>query len=188
MLFYVSLVVACVMENETLTNLTDPFVLPLTPVERAVSDVVEPLLLAKGYELVRAKVTGGGRHLSLALYIDHPEPANIGLGQLESLSHVLSAALDVADAEQNLFGSSYQLEVSSPGLNRPLTRKSHFQKVIGQTIKVKGSPSATGKLISVSETGIVVLANEKPVEVSWNTMKDANQVYEFSNKNFVQRR
>lgn len=101
-----------------------------------VRGVVEPM----GYELV------GVEHLSqgesgdlLRIYID--KDIGVGLEDCTAVSHQLSGVLDVEDP----IAGEYNLEVSSPGLDRPLFELAHFQRFAGQEIKLKLSRALDGR-------------------------------------------
>jgi ribosome maturation factor RimP len=178
---------AIFMEN--LNPQSEPFVTPQNLVEQQVAAVVLPIVASQKCELVRVRVTGQKGHATLALYIDTLEGATpITMEQLEFLNRLMGDALDVADAEQKLFSGSYQLEVSSPGLDRPLSKVSHFKKAIGKLVRLKtdgqlGRPKAlTGTLLEVDDAkGINVSSkvDAQLVQIPWDAIRDSHVVYEF---------
>jgi len=89
-------------------------------------DLLEPVVDGLGYELWHLELAGGGRNRLLRLYID--APGGITLEDCEAVSHEVSAALDVADP----LPDAYRLEVSSPGLDRPLVTAAHFGRFVGE--------------------------------------------------------
>lgn len=90
-----------------------------------------PLAAQEGMELVDVELGGPGGRQTLRLFID--KPGGISLDDCSSVSRVVSAALDVEDPLQG----SYDLEVSSPGLDRPLRTPEHFEKFAGQKVRVR---------------------------------------------------
>lgn len=92
--------------------------------------LLEPVVNDLGYELWHLESTGAAKSGVLRLYID--SPAGIALEDCETVSREVSAVLDVEDAG----GSNYELEVSSPGLDRPLANKAHFRHFIGERARV----------------------------------------------------
>lgn len=106
--------------------------------------IVEPVCHDSGYELVDIDYTRGPSGWVVRVYIDRrPDlPAGkggIGFDDCEQLSRQLSAVLDVEDPVPH----AYSLEVSSPGLDRPLRTVAHFQRYLGETAKVAlGEPLA----------------------------------------------
>lgn len=93
------------------------------------TEIIEPL----GYELVGIDFfrRGGTRRALLRVYIDQPQ--GITLEDCAAVSHQLSGALDVEDP----IGGEYDLEVSSPGLDRPLFTPEHFARFRGHRAKIK---------------------------------------------------
>jgi ribosome maturation factor RimP len=96
-----------------------------------VRGIAAPLAGAEGLELVDVELAGPGGHPTLRLYID--KEGGVSLDDCTSLSRAVSAALDVEDP----IDGAYDLEVSSPGLERPLRTPEHFQKFLGQRVRVK---------------------------------------------------
>ncbi len=96
-----------------------------------VRQLAAPLATQEGMELVDVEFGGGGGRQILRIYIDRQ--GGVSLEDCTSVSRALSAALDVEDPLQG----SYDLEVSSPGLDRPLRTPEHFQKYAGEKVRVK---------------------------------------------------
>lgn len=95
------------------------------------NELLEPIVDDLGYELVYLELIGESGDRTLRLFIDHP--GGIGLEDCEAVSREVSAALDVEDP----ISGNYRLEVSSPGLDRPLAKAEHFQQFEGQEAKVQ---------------------------------------------------
>lgn len=93
--------------------------------------LLEPTVEGLGYELCDVEVKVGGRDGVVRLFID--KPAGVGLDDCEVVSHQVSALLDVEDP----LPGHYVLEVSSPGLDRRLKKPEHFQRFIGEDVRVK---------------------------------------------------
>ncbi len=101
--------------------------------------IFEPILADLGYELLLVEIKGGGEDCLLRVYIDGPN--GIGLGDCEAASREMSAAMDVAD----VIAEAYTLEVSSPGLDRPLTKRVHFEQFTGQTVRIQMRQAVDGR-------------------------------------------
>ncbi|MDH5673907.1 MAG: ribosome maturation factor RimP [Myxococcales bacterium] len=103
----------------------------------ALRAIVEPVCAAHGLSLVDARfVTDHGA--VLRVLIERPEAGSgsgVTLEDCQSVSRDLSVALDVEDAPTP--GSSYRLEVSSPGLERPLLRRADYERFAGREVKIK---------------------------------------------------
>lgn len=97
--------------------------------------LLEPVVEDLGFELWHLEVEGSGGNRLLRLYIDVPEggeSVGIVIEDCERVSREVGAALDVADP----LSGGYRLEVSSPGLDRPLVKPAHFRRFLGQGARV----------------------------------------------------
>ena len=119
-------------------------------------NLLEPAIGRLGYELTDLEVRLSGQGGLLRLTIDKPD--GIDLDDCEKVSHAVSALLDVEDPVPG----NYNLEVSSPGMDRKLTKVEHFQRFEGETLKVsmrfpiEGRRRFRGKLMSSNDENIVV--------------------------------
>jgi ribosome maturation factor RimP len=107
-----------------------------------VEEVVETALGAMGYELVHLEWVGSGRHRILRVFLDHP--GGVNLEACARMSPIVSNALDAAEVDpaspaplRRLLEGAYTLEVSSPGLDRPLRRITHFQRFIARNATIR---------------------------------------------------
>lgn len=106
-------------------------------VSRRVWELVEPLAIAAGLELIDVQYRPEGGRMLLRMLLDHAGGAEPGHGvTLDELSRFSREAGDLLDAHDAIQGR-YHLECSSPGLNRPLVRESHFRRAIGQRVSVR---------------------------------------------------
>src|SRR5215831_2814639 len=124
--------------------------------------LVEPVVSAAGLDLEDLGVSRAGRRHVVRITVDGED--GVGHDELTDVSHRLSAALDDAEATAGeLPVDSYTLEVSSPGVDRPLTQPRHWRRNIGRLIAVTaGERQVTGRLVEADETGIVLeLAGER---------------------------
>lgn len=109
--------------------------------------LLEPAVEALGYELADLEANFSGRRGTLRLFIDGPNA--IGLEDCEAVSRQVSGVLDVEDPIRG----DYDLEVSSPGLDRKLTKPAHFDRFAGQAVKgrlarmIDGRRRFTGTLL-----------------------------------------
>ena len=122
-------------------------------------ELLEPSVERLGYELADLEVKLGGKDGVLRLFIDKPD--GIDLDDCEKVSHAVSALLDVEDP----LPGQYNLEVSSPGLDRTLKKVEHFQRFVGEEVKVQmrfpieGRKRFRGELTSSDDENIVVLVD-----------------------------
>ena len=106
--------------------------------KKKISEIIEELLdgflQENGYELYNCEFVKEGRDWFLRVYIDFPDGERyIGTEDCEKTSRYLSEKLDDADPiEQN-----YYLEVSSPGLDRPLLKPEHYERYVGKEVEIK---------------------------------------------------
>ena len=140
--------------------------------------LLEPTIGRLGYELADLEVKLGGRGGVLRIFIDHPE--GIGLDDCEKVSLAVSALLDVEDP----LPGHYNLEVSSPGLDRKLTKVEHFQRFKGETLKVSlrfpigGRKRFRGTLVSSDDENIVVEVDGESYSLPMATIDTARLVPE----------
>ena len=142
-------------------------------------DLLEPVVTGLGYEWVGSEFDGHQR--TLRIYIDSPD--GIGVDDCSKVSYQVSGVLDVEDP----IPGRYQLEVSSPGLDRPLFALSHFERFIGSLVKLQLSRALEGRLrFKARITGVegqdVVLEDETGVfKIPYDLMDKARLVPEFDN-------
>jgi ribosome maturation factor RimP len=107
----------------------------------ALETFLEPLVEAQGFDLVRVlAMSGTGRRLTIQVMAERPE-GGMSVEDCARLSRVLSDALDAADPVKG----EYVLEVSSPGIDRPLTRPRDFERFAGEEIRVETSNPVAGR-------------------------------------------
>ena len=93
--------------------------------------LIEPAIESLGYELSDIELKLGGRDGFLRVFIDRSD--GIDVEDCQSVSRQVSAILDVEDP----LPGNYVLEVSSPGLDRTLTKPAHFQRFMGKDVRIK---------------------------------------------------
>ena len=135
-----------------------------------------------GYELLGIEWHGQGKHSLLRVYIDHER--GIGIEDCEIVSRQLSAYLDVED----LIPGHYRLEISSPGLDRPLFNLEQFQRFVGEQVKLKchapidGQKRFIGTIETVDADGgqITLLKDDgSPLTIPYSNVAKANLVAKF---------
>jgi ribosome maturation factor RimP len=138
--------------------------------------LLEPAVERLGYELADLEVRLGGKGGLIRVFIDKPE--GIDLDDCEKVSQAVSALLDVEDPVPG----NYNLEVSSPGLDRKLTKVEHFQRFEGETLKVQmrfpieGRRRFRGTLVSSDEENIVVEVDGESLSLPLKTIDTARLV------------
>ena len=96
-------------------------------------EACEPVLADLGYDLVAVEVAQDGGRRIVRLFIDRLDGQLVGIEDCVKATRELDPVLDVADVMQG----RYELEISSPGINRPLARKKDFEKFAGQKVAVR---------------------------------------------------
>lgn len=107
--------------------------------EGRLNGLVRPAVEALGYELVGVEYRRGRKRALVRVYID--KESGITLDDCERASHQISGVLDVEDP----IVEQYDLEVSSPGIDRPLFEPEHFERFAGRMVKVRLSPPVNGR-------------------------------------------
>lgn len=120
------------------------------------SRLLEPAIEGLGYELCDLEAKLGGRDGVLRVFIDKPE--GIVLEDCEKVSRQISAILDLEDP----LPGQYALEVSSPGLDRRLSKPAHFERFLGEVVKIKLRMPLDGRR---NYRGTLRAANEENIEV-----------------------
>lgn len=130
-------------------------------------------------ELVILEEAGSRRQKIVRLYIDHPA------GVTHELCARVSGAVGRALDEVEAFEGAYTLEVSSPGIERPLRKRSHFEAQVGKKVYVKtrvpveGSKVWQGVLLEVGTDEIVVLEAGREARIPLGEIGSAHLIYEF---------
>jgi len=142
-----------------------------------------PIVRALSFDLVDVVCSGQGGHTLIRVYID--KPGGVTIGDCEEVHVSLGHALDVADP----IPYAYTLEVSSPGLDRPLKQRKDYDHSLGTLVRikvrspVKGRVPIIGRLSSVDETGVTMMVAtgkaSAPVHVSWTDIIEARREVEF---------
>ena len=140
--------------------------------------LLEPTVERLGYELTDLEVRLGGKGGLIRVFVDKAD--GIDLDDCEKVSLAVSALLDVEDPVPG----NYNLEVSSPGLDRKLTKAEHFQRFAGETVKVQmrfpieGRRRFRGTLVSSDDENIVVEVDGESHSLPLKTIDTARLVPE----------
>ena len=118
---------------------SDPRLIVEQGVAARVAAIVEPVLIASGYHLVRVKVSGLDG-CTVQIMAERPD-GTMKVEDCEIVSRALSPVLDVSDP----IDRAYRLEVSSPGMDRPLVRRSDFERFAGHELKVEMAVAINGR-------------------------------------------
>ncbi|MBI2383090.1 MAG: ribosome maturation factor RimP [Gammaproteobacteria bacterium] len=157
----------------------------MASVQQTLEQLVEPVVTAMGYELVLLEYSPHKGSALVRLYID--APGGITLGDCESVSREVEGVLDVEDPIPH----NYRLEVSSPGLDRPLVKLAHFERFAGETAQIHlrvPRPGAgnrrrfVGTLAGVQGDTVLLDTPEGRVEIGLSEIERARLVPSFEAK------
>ena len=121
--------------------------------------IIDPVIAGTPFELVGVECVGGGKHMVVRVYID--KVGGITIEEITDLSKQISVIFDVEDPINGL----YTLEVSSPGLDRPLLQPEHFQHQIGKVVSLKARPQETLEGNRHNFKGTLLSADDKEVKI-----------------------
>ena len=153
-----------------------------TGIDARVALIVQPVLAASGFRLVRVRLSAQNG-LTLQIMAERPD-GTMTVEDCEEVSRAVSPALDVEDPVDK----AYHLEVSSPGIDRPLVRKSDFEAALGHLVKMETAVMVAerkrfrGKIAATDENGVTIerdqasYGDEPVVHVPWDAIADAKLV------------
>ena len=147
--------------------------------QNAVRAAAEPVLSSLGLELVDVESVGSGRARTLRLTV--AREGGIDLDTLAEANRPVSDALDAVDA----LAGPYTLELSSPGLERPLRRPAEFRRFVGTTISVKsheavaGARRHRGLLTEADDDGIVLEVDGEQRRFPYDAIASSRTVFEW---------
>ena len=146
-----------------------------------VFSIINPIVIDMGFELLGIEYVGSGKHSVLRLYIDCEE--GVGVNDCETISRQVSSIMDVEDP----ISGQYNLEVSSPGIERPLFVVAHYQRFLGHDVCIRtyrtvdGRRNFTGCIGSVVEVSntIELVTELGPVTLDIDLIEKTNLVAHF---------
>ena len=150
----------------------------LDKLEQKLADMFGPVIESMGYELIAVEIVGGGG-TTMRVYIDSQD--GITVDDCADVSYQISGLLDVEDPLRG----RYTLEVSSPGLDRPLVTLEHFRQFTGSRVKIRslepilGRKRFTGVLEAVEDGTLVIAVDNEVYEIPFDRIERANLVAEF---------
>ena len=142
-----------------------------------VEQLIAPAVEAMGYDIVRILLSGGDR-LCLQIMAERRADGGMNVDDCAEISRAVAAILDVEDP----IDSAYTLEVSSPGLDRPLTRLADFDRFAGfeakveMTLAVDGRRRYRGRLLGTRDAEILMACEEGEVALPFAEMQKAKLV------------
>jgi ribosome maturation factor RimP len=163
------------------SGLAEPRLIAETGLAARVAAIASPVLAGLGFRLVRVRVSGLDG-CTVQIMAERPD-GSMSIEECEAVSRALSPVLDVADPIER----AYRLEISSPGLDRPLVRRSDFERHIGDVVKIElaaprnGRKRFRGSLTGVDDGAARVRMDDSPedapdVALPFDDMADARLV------------
>ncbi|MCR5456456.1 MAG: ribosome maturation factor RimP [Clostridiales bacterium] len=150
-------------------------------IAETVSEFIKPVVENLGYILWDIKFVKEGAGYCLRVTIDGKD--GVGIADCEKVSRTIDPILD----EKDPIEQSYSLEVETPGIERELSKKWHYEKCIGETIDVKlftqdetGSKSHTGVLKAIDDERVTITENEKEISISLKQIAKSNVHFDFT--------
>jgi ribosome maturation factor RimP len=121
--------------------------------DKRLAELIEPVTAAAGLDLESVRVSVAGKRRLLRIVVDGDH--GVSLDDAADVSREISAMLDEANA---LGEVPYTLEVSSPGVDRPLTEPRHWRRSVGRLVKVKvtGEPAVEGRILAADADGVTL--------------------------------
>jgi ribosome maturation factor RimP len=160
--------------------LTEPRLIAETGVAARIAAIVTPVLSDLGFRLVRVRVSGLDG-CTVQIMAERPD-GTMAIEECEAVSRAMSPVLDVADP----IDRAYRLEISSPGLDRPLVRRSDFERHVGEVVKVElavaleGRRRFRGNLVGVDDSTVRIRVDDGPdggdVQLPFDDIADARLV------------
>jgi ribosome maturation factor RimP len=134
--------------------------------------VVEPVVAAAGYDLEDVTTTAAGRRSVVRVVVDRD--GGVDLDDVAELSRAISQRLDDADPVGD---AAYTLEVTSPGVDRPLTEPRHWRRNVGRLVETGGRK---GRIKEVTDDGVVIDVDGETETISFEQRPEGRVVIEFS--------
>jgi ribosome maturation factor RimP len=139
--------------------------------QSGLSELVAPVVQAQGYDLEELTVSAAGRRSVVRVVVDRD--GGVDLDAVADLSRAISGALD----DSNRVGETpYVLEVSSPGVDRPLTEPRHWRRNVGRVVS---TPAGTGRVLDITDSGVRLDVDGEPRELGYDEVRGGTVVVEF---------
>lgn len=140
-------------------------------------ELLEPIVASEGMEIIEMEFQREPQGYVLRIYIDHPD--GVTIEDCTRVSRVVGDYLDVLDPIDH----AYHLEVSSPGVDRPLRKPEHFSRYLGSVVRVKttelveGRKNFKGILVGTDDIAITVECDGRNYTIPISTVEKARLLY-----------
>lgn len=140
-----------------------------------IAALVEPAVLAAGFDLEQVSVQRMGARSVVRVVVDRD--GGVDLDAVAAATHAISPVLDGSDP----LPGGYTLEVTSPGVDRPLTLPRHWRRAVGRLVSVRGPAlSCTGRVLAADEEGVDMLVEGEPRRLAYAQVSKASVEVEFA--------
>ena len=149
-----------------------------------ITDIIEPSLTSMGYSVVLIKLADGARRKALMVMAERSDDAPMGFDDCTDISRTIAALLEVDDP----ITDAYDLEVCSPGMDRPLTKLVDYTRFKGEEVKLEtmlpmnGRKRFRGVISAVKDKLIALSMPEGEVEIPFSHIRSAKLVPAFEEK------
>lgn len=134
-------------------------------------ELLEPVVTGAGYDLEEVTTTAAGRRSVVRVVVDRD--GGVDLDAVAEVSRVVSLALDGSDT---LGDAPYVLEVTSPGVDRPLTEPRHWRRNIGRMVS---AGDVTGRIAEVTEDGVIIEDQGSVETIRFDQLGEGRVIVEF---------
>ncbi len=151
----------------------------MSRLEDKLTDMLEPGVEALGFELVGVEFVRAGKHSILRVFIDHEN--GITVDDCAEVSHQASAILDVEDP----ISTEYNLEISSPGMDRPLFKEKHYIASVGEIVQLRtrmpidNRRNFKGKLLACENGNVSIEVDGQQFQLAVANIEKGNVVPTF---------
>ena len=151
----------------------------MSQLEQKLTEMLTAPVEALGFEMVGIEFVRAGKHSTMRVYIDHPD--GITVDHCAEVSHQVSAVLDVEDP----INTEYNLEVSSPGMERPLFKLQHYIDSVGEVVTLRlkmpmgDRRNFKGKLLSEADGMLTIEVDNQEFVLAFANIEKGNVVPTF---------
>ncbi|MGB9376569.1 MAG: ribosome maturation factor RimP [Mycobacteriales bacterium] len=140
-----------------------------------------PLVAAAGFDLEQVTVTGVGRRSVVRVIVD--ADGGVSLDAVAEISRLVSDALDETGYSGSAGAEAYTLEVSSPGIDRPLTEPRHWRRAVGRLVRTTvDGERVEGRVSAADEAGVVLSVDGEARSVPYGSLGHGSVQVEFARK------
>ena len=157
----------------------------MTEASEALTSLIEPVVTPLGLHLYDVELAGArGRAPTLRVLVERAGGSPVDLDAITAATQALSPLLDADAAAGRILSGAYTLEVSSPGLERPLRRPDHWQGLLGEVVSVKTRVDGTterlrGEVVAVDDDGVELEVDGTRRRIEFSDVTQARTVFEW---------